>query len=118
MPKISLLDDNTAFIPWALDHAPTAEDIEWVAGTLRKLLDQNPPGSITRARVSLSRSANGAELQLGCWMHKLLPKLSPIMEVVLEFVDAPQNAEALITTPLSEMPTVKVRVYKKGVELL
>ena len=118
MPKISLLDDGTAFIPWALDHAPTVEDIEWVAGTLRKLLDQNPPGSIRSARVSLSRSANGTEMQLGAWMHKILPKLSPLLEVIIEFVETPQSAEALIATPLSEMPTVKVRVYKKGIEIL
>ena len=118
MAMVSITKDGTALLPWQLDGAPTNDDIEHVAGTLRALLDQNKPGVVKRARVSFSQSAGDSALELGCWMQAILPKLSPLEEVVLEFIEVPKDINAMFGTPLSEMPTVKVRVTRKGIDTL
>jgi hypothetical protein len=118
MPMVTITKDGTALLPWQLDHPPTPEDVEYVAGTLRKLLDQNKPGSLRKARVMFSQSAEDSALELGCWMQKILPKLAPLQEVVLEFVETPKDINAMIMTPLAEMPTVRVRVTRTDVEIL
>lgn len=114
---VSITKDGWALIPWHLDHGPTNEDIEYVAGTLQQVLKQNPKGSVRNARVTFSESAGDSGLELGCWMQKILPKLPPLQEVVLEFVEAPKDINAMIMTDVSKMPTTRIRVTRDGVEM-
>lgn len=119
MGLVGIGKDGTAFVPYTPEGELSTTDIEVIAGMLRQLLDQNPKGAIRRAQVAVSaQSSDGSELELGCWLQAILPKLAPLQEVILEFVGVPKDLNAMITGRLSDMPKIRIRVTANGVETL
>jgi hypothetical protein len=120
MASVGIAKDGTAYVPYTPQSAALSiEDMEYIAGTLRQLLDQNPKGAIRRAQVMIQgQTADGSELELGCWLQAILPKLAPLKDVLLEFVGVPKDLNAMITTNIADMPKIRIRVTPNGVETL
>lgn len=119
MAMVAIGKEGTARLPWTPRGALDTAEIEYVAGTLRQILDQNPKGAVKRAVVTFPVPApDGTELELGCWLQSILPKLAPLEDVVLEFIQAPMDLAAMLSTPLSAMPKTRIKVSREVVETL
>lgn len=119
MSLVAIRKDGTALFPYTPPGDLSTEDIERIASMIRQLLDQNPKGAVKGVQVAIAaQTADGSELELGCWMQAILPKLAPLRELTLEFIGVPKDINAMMSTDIADMPKIRIRVTAAGVETL